>query len=73
MPDQTGINGNICLDPLFCGVPGSGNFYLQADSPCAAANVPELCNANKIGCYPVNCSVDTKENSWGEIKKIFNK
>ena len=27
--------GNTSADPEFCGIPGSGNFYLQSDSPCA--------------------------------------
>lgn len=35
--NQTGINGNISADPLFCDAGGS-NFGLQGISPCLAAN-----------------------------------
>lgn len=69
--DQTGINGNISLDPLFCGIPRSGNFYLQSDSPCAASNVPEFCNGIRMGAYPVYCDVGTEETSWGKIKSLY--
>lgn len=71
--DQTGINGNISLDPLFCGIPGSNNYYLQENSPCAPSNVPEFCNGSITGCFPVNCYVAVEERSWGDIKKLFNK
>ncbi|MDD4857967.1 MAG: right-handed parallel beta-helix repeat-containing protein [Candidatus Krumholzibacteria bacterium] len=69
--DQTGVNGNISSDPLFCGVDGSGNFYLQSSSPCAGPNVPVSCSGQLMGCYPVSCTVGVKEKSWGSIKSIF--
>jgi hypothetical protein len=69
--DQTGINGNISQDPLFCGVVASGNYYLQAGSPCAGANVPANCAGIGMGCYPVNCTVSIESNSWGGIKAYF--
>jgi len=31
--DQTGLNGNISLTPIFCD-PAAGDFSLSADSPC---------------------------------------
>jgi hypothetical protein len=33
LPDQTGINGNISEDPLFCDLAG-GDLTLAANSPC---------------------------------------
>jgi len=69
--DRTGIDGNISLDPLFCGEYGSGNFYLQAGSPCAEENVPGLCGMIRMGRYPVNCTTGTSESSWGGIKRRF--
>jgi parallel beta-helix repeat protein len=71
LPDQTGINGNISEDPLFCGIPGSGNFYLQSNSPCAEENAPAFCSGQYMGCFPVLCTVGTKEESWGSIKSRF--
>jgi len=69
--DQTGINGNISANPLFCGVTGSGNYYLQASSPCAEGHVPGYCGDARMGCYPVKCTVGVKKNSWGDIKSLF--
>jgi parallel beta-helix repeat protein len=71
LTDQTGMNGNISADAQFCGVPGSGNYYLQAGSPCAGANVPAHCAGVGMGCYPVNCTVGTRETTWGNIKLLF--
>ena len=71
LPDQTGMNGNISADPLFCGVEGSGNFYLQSSSPCAEMNVPAFCGGVRMGTYPVNCDVSVEEKSWGKIKSLF--
>jgi len=71
LTDQTGLNGNISLDPLFCGEAGSRNYYLQANSPCAAANVPVSCAGAGMGCYSVKCAVGVKKKSWGTIKSLF--
>jgi hypothetical protein len=70
LPVLIGINGNMSVDPLFCGEHGSGNYYLQQGSPCAEANVPECCDGIRIGYYPVNCSTGIENNSWGHIKTI---
>jgi serine protease len=72
LPDQTGINGNISADPLFCGAAASGNFYLQAGSPCAGSNVPGACAGQSMGCYAVQCAVAVQRQSWGSIKSLFN-
>ncbi len=70
LTDQTGINGNISTDPLFCGERGSGNFYLRSDSPCAEEHVPEWCSGIRMGRYPVNCVTATDNSTWGGIKKL---
>jgi hypothetical protein len=72
LSDQTGTNGNISVDPLFCGVAGSGNFYLQSSSPCAEQNVPSACSGQGMGCYPATCTVATAKQSWGSIKSLFD-
>jgi parallel beta-helix repeat protein len=71
LTDQTGSNGNISQDPLFCGVTGSGNYYLQVNSPCAEGHVPAYCGGSRMGCYPVKCSVAVKKNSWSDMKSLF--
>jgi hypothetical protein len=42
MPDPTGTNGNIALDPLFCD-PAHDVYTLATTSPCAAAHSPTSC------------------------------
>ena len=71
--NPTGTNGNISLDPLFCGVsPGlSGNYYLQGSSPCAPGNVPAECSCEAIGRNPVSCIVSIQKKSWGSIKEMY--
>lgn len=50
--DQTGLNGNISLDPFFCDA-AAGDYGLQLNSPCAPAN--NKC-ATLIGVLPVGCA-----------------
>ena len=67
--DQLGVNGNISADPQFCGEAGSGNYYLQSDSPCAPAN--NSCG-ELIGALPVGCeAVATKASSISAIKSLY--
>jgi len=51
---EDAANGNISQDPLFCN-PASGNFYLQASSPCAPFSAPndgcDLIGARPVGCF----------------------
>lgn len=66
-----GIDGgdNASSDPEFCGVSGSGNYFLQSDSPCAPASSP--CGS-LVGCLPLGCStVSVEERTWGAIKALF--
>lgn len=70
--DQTGVNGNVSVDPEFCGVPGSGNYYLQSDSPCAPGNHPDGESCGTIGAFGIGCStVATKPATWGGVKSLF--
>ncbi|RJR31978.1 MAG: hypothetical protein C4574_00425 [Candidatus Latescibacterota bacterium] len=72
--DPTGTNGNISVDPQFCAVdpPGSGNFFLQSDSPCAPGNHPDGAPCGLIGASPVGCrDVSVERTSWGAIKSIY--
>jgi hypothetical protein len=52
---QQGINGNICLDPLFsfCTADTS-ELYLRPDSPCAAFSEPNP-ECDLVGAWPVDC------------------
>lgn len=58
------------IDPQFCGLAGSGNYYLQADSPCAPGHIG-YCGL--VGPLPVGCgAVPTEETTWGAIKSLYN-
>jgi hypothetical protein len=56
--NQTGLNGNISDDPLFCDA-GAGDFRLQDASPCAPPQNPclEAAGAFGIGCAPTQVPV----------------
>jgi hypothetical protein len=73
IPDGLVDNGHhIFLDPLFCGTPVSGNYYLRSDSPCLPSNHPYPFVCQQIGALPRGCgAVGTEEASWGDLKKIF--
>ena len=48
---QSGIGGNISLDPLFCDA-ANGDYGLEGDSPCAPDYNP---NCGLIGAWPTGC------------------
>lgn len=54
IPDQTGINGNISLDPLFCGAEHH-DYTIHYLSPCAAGNNPNGPQWGQIGALGVGC------------------
>lgn len=64
--DRTGVDGNISMDPLFCN-----GHYLHLGSPCLGANVPEICDGEHMGCFPIPCEVGTERTPWGKIKNLF--
>jgi hypothetical protein len=49
---QYGVNGNICLDPLFCD-PTEGDLFLREGSPCLPEHNPDC---GLIGAFPQGCS-----------------
>ncbi|MBP7669468.1 MAG: right-handed parallel beta-helix repeat-containing protein [Candidatus Eisenbacteria bacterium] len=55
LPDQTGIEGNISADPLFCDMAGD-DFRLDAISPCLPGH--NQCNV-LIGALGVGCPAAT--------------
>ena len=72
--DQTGMNGNISVDPEYCGIDDSGNYLLQSDSPCAPGNHPEGYSCGQIGAKGVGCEeVPVTQSTWGAIKSRFRK
>ncbi len=72
-PGTVDTGGNFFLDPQFCGIRGSENYYLQSDSPCMSFNHPYGAFCPLIGAFPSGCgSVSVEEKSWGCIKKIYN-
>lgn len=59
-------------DPQFCGIPGSHNYYLQSDSPCAPGNHPNGSDCGIIGALPVSCgNVKTENRTWGSVKALY--
>jgi hypothetical protein len=70
--DASSANFNFSLDPQFCGVPGSGNYFLQSTSPCAPWNHPLGASPILIGPLPVGCgAVSAKERTWGGVKALY--
>ena len=70
LADQTGLNGNISLDPRFCsGLNPVLPYGLQEGSPC----LPEAnaCGV-LIGAYDMSCPTTgtTATKSWGSIKSL---
>ena len=61
--------GNYSQDPLFCGVPGSGNYFLQQTSPCSSSFSP--CFAT-VGAMGIQCQVTATEAvTWGKVKSMY--
>ncbi len=72
--DQAGINGNISVDPEYCGIAGAANYYLQSDSPCARGNHPDQINCGTIGAFGVGCgNTPVRSTSWGALKTLYRK
>ncbi|MCK4414974.1 MAG: right-handed parallel beta-helix repeat-containing protein [Candidatus Eisenbacteria sp.] len=63
-----GIDGNMSMDPLFCGS-SQGDYALHSDSPCAADNNPEC---GQIGALGIGCAGSPIEDrTWGGLKALF--
>ncbi len=64
--EQEGVNGNFCLDPLFCGSEVS-DFRLSSASPCANG-----LGCGQIGAFGMGCGPTAIEyTTWGQIKTRF--
>ena len=64
-----GESGNIQADPQFCGELGSGNLFLQSDSPCAEGN--NDCSLT-MGMLPVNCDETlAATTTWSRLKSSY--
>jgi len=60
---------NFSADPLYCGIAGSGNFFLQQTSPCAPTFSP--CAAG-VGALGVQCQVTSVQGvTWGQVKSMY--
>jgi hypothetical protein len=67
--DQTGLDGNISEDPLFCN-PLAGDYTLASNSPCIGAGM----GGTDIGAFGAACEptlVIARELSWGTIKALY--
>lgn len=65
---QLGVDGNVSVDPLFCG-PEESAWTLRDDSPCAADN---SLGCGQIGAWGVGCgAVPVETTSWGRLKADF--
>ncbi len=74
--DQTGINGNISTDPLFCGdLYPPEPYSLRQDSPCQPENndCGVLMGMFGVGCDPTGIPEGTviEESSWGALKRLY--
>jgi len=59
----------LFVDPGFCGLPGSRNYYVRSDSPCLQENQGDEMFCGLIGAFPSRCgAVSTRETTWGGIK-----
>lgn len=64
--DQTGTNGNISVDPLFCD-PASWNLFLNCVSPCLGAP-----GCGRMGALDAGCGATAvTPTTWGRVKALF--
>jgi parallel beta-helix repeat protein/predicted outer membrane repeat protein len=69
MTDPTGTNGDIALDPVFCGAPAH-NYTIGTGSPCAASGVPQGCT--QMGALDIGCGITAiAHTSWGRLKEKY--
>ena len=68
--DKIGVDGNICLDPLFCD-PSASDLSLEGNSPCAPYSAPNA-ECALIGALPVGCGVPAVQTgTWGAVKGLY--
>jgi hypothetical protein len=67
--DVSPLNGNFSLDPQFCGIVGSGNYFLKSTSPCLPENGPF---GRHVGPLPMGCgTVRVEHRTWGGVKALY--
>jgi hypothetical protein len=60
---------NYSQDPLFCGIEGSGNYFLQKTSPCTSTFSPCF---TSVGALDIQCEVTATEAvTWGKVKSMY--
>ena len=70
--DASASNLNFSLDPEFCGVEGSGNYFLRSTSPCLGENNPFGPGIGLVGPLPMGCgAVKTETRTWGGVKALY--
>lgn len=68
------LGGNFTADPLFCGAPDSGNYTLQADSPCLPGAHPDGADCGVIGAKSIGCSgAPVRATTWGRLKSLYHR
>lgn len=69
--DVSSLNLNFSLDPEFCGLPGSGNYFLRSTSPCLPENNPYGAQL-LTGPLPMGCgTVRVEHRTWGGVKALY--
>jgi predicted outer membrane repeat protein len=68
MGNQTGINGNISVDPMFCDAV-SADFRLQRGSPCLPAYSGGCGQIGALGAG--DCGTALISSSWGAVKARY--
>jgi hypothetical protein len=74
LPNLSGQDGNISIDPMFCYDENPDQPYaLQAGSPCLPGNHPDGVDCGLIGALGVGCGGPTavERKSWGAMKALF--
>ncbi len=68
LPDLTGLDGNLSVDPQFCWE-GGRPYGLEQDSPCAESG--NDCGV-LMGAYAVDCAdTPAAATSWGAVKALY--
>lgn len=69
LPDATGQNGVISVDPVFCGA-SAENYELSTNSPCVAPQLAGGCGP--MGALGVGCgATPVHQASWGQVKAKY--
>jgi len=69
IPNQTGVAGNISLDPFFCDR-AAGDLSLQEGSPALVQSCGTMGAVDEPGCPQPDA---VREMPWGKLKSIYKK